>query len=79
MKPVEIDFDDIRERISMLPLGLNVNQPQISPDGKWLLFSASVGGQANLYLYPLDETGAAGAVAEGAAAEKRPKRAVRAS
>ena len=59
MKPVEIDFDDIRERISMLPIGLSVNQPQISPDGKWLLFSANVGGQANLYLYPLDETAAA--------------------
>ena len=33
------------------------NQPQISPDGKSLLFSANVGGQANLYLYPLDAAG----------------------
>src|SRR5580704_16576989 len=57
---VEIDFDDIRSRISMLPVGLSPNQPQISPDGKWLLFSATVGGQANLYLYPLDETSAEG-------------------
>jgi Tol biopolymer transport system component len=53
---VEIDFDDIRSRVSMLPVGLSLNQPQISPDGKWLLFSATVGGQANLYLYPMDET-----------------------
>ncbi len=53
---VEIDFDDIKSRISMLPVGLNLNQPQISPDGKWLLFSAAVGGQNNLYLYPLEET-----------------------
>jgi tricorn protease len=60
VKPVEIDFSGIRERISMLPIGLTVNQPQISPDRKWLLFSASVGGQANLYLYPLDENGAGG-------------------
>jgi tricorn protease len=60
VKPVEIDFNDIRERISMLPIGLNVNQPQISPDGKWLLFSASVGGQANLYLYPIEESGRGG-------------------
>jgi tricorn protease len=60
VKPVEIDFSDIKERISMLPIGLNVSQPQISPDGKWLLFSSSVGGQANLYLYPLDENGGRG-------------------
>ncbi len=57
---VEIDFDDIRSRVSMLPVGIGLNQPQISPDGKWLLFSASVAGQANLYLYPLDETGGRG-------------------
>jgi tricorn protease len=57
---VEIDFEDIRSRISMLPVGIGLNQPQISPDGKWLLFSASVAGQANLYLYPLDETGGRG-------------------
>ena len=56
VKPVEIDFEDIKSRVSMLPIGLNVAQPQISPDGKWLLFSANVGGQTNLYLYPLDET-----------------------
>ena len=55
VKPVEIDFEDIRERSSMLPIGLTVSQPQISPDGKTLLFSANVGGQTNLYLYPLDE------------------------
>jgi Tol biopolymer transport system component len=57
LKPVQIDFNDIKERISMLPIGLSVNQPQISPDGKWLLFSANVGGQVNLYLYPLDAAG----------------------
>jgi len=52
---VEIEFEGIRERISMLPVGLTVAQPQISPDGHWLLFSAAVGGQSNLYLYPLEE------------------------
>jgi tricorn protease len=57
---VEIDFNDIKSRISMLPVGLSPNQPQISPDGKSLLFSAAVGGQANLYLYPLDETAGGG-------------------
>ncbi|HUK17045.1 MAG TPA: S41 family peptidase [Bryobacteraceae bacterium] len=64
-KPVEIDFDDIRERTSMLPIGLTVAQPQISPDGKWLLFSANVGGQTNLYLYSLEETPAGGGGGRG--------------
>lgn len=60
VKPVEIDFDDIRERVTMLPIGLSVNQPQISPDGKWLLFAANIGGQTNLYVYSLEETGGGG-------------------
>jgi tricorn protease len=54
VKPVEIVFEGIRERISFLPIGLTVNNPIISPDGKSLLFSAAVGGQNNLYLYSLD-------------------------
>ena len=53
---VDIQFDEIRERVTMLPIGLSVSNPQISPDGKLLLFSASLGGQSNLYLYPLEET-----------------------
>jgi Tol biopolymer transport system component len=53
---VEIDFDDIRQRISMLPIGLPVGNPQISPDGKWLLFNAAAGTQQNLYVYSLDDT-----------------------
>src|SRR5579871_424975 len=57
VKPVEIEFEGIRERISMLPIGLSVSNPEISPDGKWLLVSAAVGGQSNLYLYPLDPSG----------------------
>ncbi len=52
---VEIDFDDIRQRISMLSIGLTAVNPQISPDGRWLLFAATVGAQSNLYLYPLDQ------------------------
>ena len=54
VKPVEIVFEGIRERISFLPVGLSINNPTISPDGKSLLFGASVGGQNNLYLYSLD-------------------------
>ena len=60
VKPVEIVFEGIRERISFLPIGLAINNPKISPDGKSLLFAASVGGQNNLYIYSLDATPAAG-------------------
>jgi Tol biopolymer transport system component len=60
VKPVEIEFEGIRERISMLPIGLTVSNPQISPDGRSLLVSATVGGQPNLYLFPLDEPAGGG-------------------
>ncbi len=56
VKPVTIVFDGIRERISFLPIGLSVNNPTISPDGKSLLFGAQVAGQTNLYIYSLDAT-----------------------
>jgi tricorn protease len=60
VKPVEIVFEGIRERISFLPIGLSVNNPTISPDGKSLLFGGQVGGQDNLYLYSLDATSGRG-------------------
>lgn len=60
VKPVEIAFEGIRERISFLPIGLAANNSSISPDGKSLLFGATVGGQNNLYIYSLDSTPAAG-------------------
>jgi tricorn protease len=73
---VEIDFEDIRQRISMLPVGLPAGNPEISPDGRWLLFSAAVGGQQNLYLYPLEEQRGgrgAGAGRGGAAGGRGPR------
>ena len=42
-KPVEIVFDDIRHRLGFLPVGVDVNDLEISPDGKTLLLSASSG------------------------------------
>jgi tricorn protease len=60
VKPVEIVFEGIRDRISMLPVGLDVSNPQISPDGRSLLLLATVGGQQNLYLFSLDEVGRGG-------------------
>jgi len=54
-KPVEIVFDDIRRRASALPIGVDVARQEISPDGKWLLLTASAAGQQNLYVYSIDE------------------------
>jgi Tol biopolymer transport system component/C-terminal processing protease CtpA/Prc len=75
---VEIDFSDIRQRASMLPVGLTAGDLQISPDGRWLLFLAAVGGQQNLYVYPLDETrnggrGSGGGGRGGAAGGRGPR------
>ncbi len=48
-------WDDIRRRLSMLPIGLDVQDQVMSPDGKMLLITANVGGQSNLYTYSIDE------------------------
>lgn len=53
---VEFEFDHIRERLTVLnTVGLTVNNPVISPDGRYLLYGGTAGGQAHLYLYPLEE------------------------
>jgi C-terminal processing protease CtpA/Prc len=62
-KPVDIVFDEIRKRLSLLPVGVDVNSHSISPDGKWLLMSAGAAGQSNLYIYSLDELAREPAVA----------------
>lgn len=54
-KPVEIVFEGIRQRLSLLPVGVDVNSLTISPDGKTLLMAASAEGQTNLYTWSLDE------------------------
>ena len=55
VEPVKIVFDGIRDRLSLLPAGLDVNAVAISPDGKQAVLSATAAGQQNLYLYSLDE------------------------
>ncbi len=54
-KPVEVNFEQIRRRLSLLPVGIDVGYQVISPDGKWVLMIAGVANQSNLYIYPLDE------------------------
>jgi tricorn protease len=63
-KPVEVVFDDIRRRLSLLPVGVDVNFQTISPDGKWVAMVASAANQANLYIYSLDELSREPAVAK---------------
>jgi tricorn protease len=54
-KPVQIVFDEIRRRLSLLPVGVDVSYQTISPDGKWVLMIANNVNQRNLYIYSLDE------------------------
>lgn len=58
VKPVEIIFEGIRNRLSELATGLDARMQQISPDGRTLLLSASTARQQNLYTWSLDELAA---------------------
>ena len=53
---VQIVFDDIRQRLSLIPAGLDVGEAFISPDGKTVIMIAGAAGQQNLYSWPMDET-----------------------
>jgi len=55
VKPVKIDFDRIRDRLSLLPVEVDVGALAISPDGKTALLTANSAGETNLYVYPLDD------------------------
>ncbi|GAB3635566.1 S41 family peptidase [Hymenobacter arcticus] len=72
--PVTINFDDIRRRLSLVPVGVDVRTQTISPDGKWLLLTATVSNQTNLYVYPLDELGKEPATARQLTSTAGPKR-----
>jgi Tol biopolymer transport system component/C-terminal processing protease CtpA/Prc len=63
-EPVKIVFDGIRERLTLLPLGLGAESPVISPDGKTLLFTAETANQQELYTYSLDELAKEPAIAK---------------
>ncbi len=63
-EPVKIVFEGIRERVTLLPLGLDAEAPVISPDGKTLVFLATTSDQPNLYTWSLDELAREPAVAK---------------
>ena len=52
---VAIEWDGIRQRLSLLPLGVSVNNILMSKDGKSLIVTASVAGQSNIYTWSIDE------------------------
>jgi Tol biopolymer transport system component len=54
-RPVRIEWEGLRRRIEMLPIGLDASEHELSPDGKTLVLVASVAGRQNLYAYSLDE------------------------
>ena len=54
-RATKIVFDDIRRRVTMLPVGVDARSVVISPDGKTALLSAAAAGQFNLYTFSLDE------------------------
>ena len=63
-KPTQIVFEEIRRRLSLLPVGVDVNYQTMSPDGKWVAMIASAENQNNLYVYSLDELSRDPAVAK---------------
>jgi Tol biopolymer transport system component/C-terminal processing protease CtpA/Prc len=55
IEPTKIVFEGIRDRLTLLPIDLQLRFPVISPDGKTLAFLADVSGAQNIYTYSLDE------------------------
>jgi Tol biopolymer transport system component/C-terminal processing protease CtpA/Prc len=60
---VRIEFDDIRQRLSLLSIGLDAGSQRLSPDGKTLLITGRAAGQQNLYTFSIDELSREPAVA----------------
>jgi C-terminal processing protease CtpA/Prc len=50
-----IVWEGIRERLGLLPLGVDVADIKLTKDGNTLLVLATIAGQVNLYTYTLDE------------------------
>lgn len=73
-KPVKIVFEGIRERLNLLPIGLDSSTPiEISRDGKMLVLTATAAGQRNLYTYSLDDLAKEPAVARQLTSTPGPK------
>ncbi len=53
--PLVYELDEVRKRLFLIPVGVDVNDQIISPDGKWVVMVAGAAGRSNLYAWPLDE------------------------
>ncbi len=51
-----IDFDGIRERLTLVPTGLDAASVGVTPDGKTLIFVANAAAEQNVYAFSIDET-----------------------
>jgi len=51
-----IDFDGIKDRITLLPTGLDVTGVTVTPDGKNVIVVANAAAEQNLYEFSVDET-----------------------
>lgn len=54
-RPVEIVFEGIRERLTILPVGLSISSQTLSPDGRQIALVAETSGQSSIFLFGLDE------------------------
>ncbi|MGH9521114.1 MAG: S41 family peptidase, partial [Terriglobales bacterium] len=63
-RPTQVVVEGIRDRLSILPVGVDVDWQTISPDGKWMAVVASAAGEQNIYVYSLDELAKEPAVAK---------------
>jgi tricorn protease len=59
---VDMDFNGIRDRVRLIPVGYDVGDVTISPDGKWLAFVGDVGDDESVYATSIDELAADPAV-----------------
>ena len=60
---VRMVLDGIRDRLTVVPTGLDVTSLSLSRDGKSMLLVADAAGQQNIYVYSLDESAPGPAVA----------------
>ncbi|HZO95490.1 MAG TPA: S41 family peptidase [Candidatus Baltobacteraceae bacterium] len=51
-----IDFAGLRDRVTMLPTGLDAVSVGVTPDGKTLVFVANAAAEQNVYAFSVDET-----------------------
>ncbi|MEA2688571.1 MAG: tricorn protease, partial [Candidatus Eremiobacteraeota bacterium] len=52
----QIDFTNIRERVTFVQTGLDVTRVAVTPDSKTLVLVANAANQENLYAFSIDET-----------------------